>query len=151
MKTFFIAVSVILKTYTLFGSHFSHLRKERDSFLQVWYSTSLWNSVNSRAPKQSLGGETCAILGSGRSMLSCHKRWCNEICRVQQLLCWMHGCSRCSLHLRSQELTTFPDSSKQMLFSQPPSVICSLTLVKGKTSIRSTRSSVPLGIMWLSL
>lgn len=44
----------------------------------------------------------------------------------------------CSFHLRSWELSTFPDSSKQMLFFWPPSVICTLKPVEAKILIRST-------------
>lgn len=39
---------------------------------------------------------------------------------------------------RSPELSVFPDSSKQMLFNKPPSVIRTLKPVGAKTSIRST-------------
>lgn len=44
----------------------------------------------------------------------------------------------CSFHLGSWELSTFPDSSKQMLFFWPPSVICTVKPVGAKILIRST-------------
>lgn len=88
-----------------------------------------------KLPKQTLAGKGSVVLGSGRCIPTWYKGW--RDLPVQQLF-WVQECSRCSLDLRSQELTPFPDSSKEMFFHQPPSVICTLMLGWGKTSIWST-------------
>ena len=135
---FLITISVILISYTLFGSHFPHLWNGIIrlilSSLIVW----VYEIVGFKGNWTNLGRREWYHLRLRQIHPQLLQRN-DEIVGVQELFyTWMQGYALCSLHLGSRELSTFPDSSKRMLFFQPPSVICTLKPAEAKISIRST-------------